>query len=232
MLMTPTTGTNSNSCQPPGIVGGDRLQALFLVGSHCRSVRRNTPIYAPGDRAAQLFLVASGEVRISRYSNDGRELVLELLGEGEVFGENGILCDMPRMCQATARKDTLLYVLEKEPLMSALGADPALTLEFTRRMGERHARMEDRLESLVFSSAQGKVAKVLLELAEDHGEATQDGLLIQYPITHQEIGNLIATTRETVSYAFMEFRKAGLISTHRRRTLVCDMPGLHAMAEM
>jgi CRP/FNR family transcriptional regulator len=121
-------------------------------------------------------------------------------------------------------------MMERETLAEVINSKPGLGLWLTRLMSERQARMEDRLESLLFKSANGKVAQILLKLARDHGESIGEGTLINYPITHQEIGNLIATTRETVSYAFMEFRRLGLISTRRRRTIVHDLDELGLVA--
>ncbi|MEE8434194.1 MAG: Crp/Fnr family transcriptional regulator, partial [bacterium] len=109
-------------------------------------------------------------------------------------------------------------------------SDPSFGLWLTRQMSARQARMENRLEALLFKSANGKVAQVLLNLAREHGQGTTEGTMIDYPITHQEIGNLIATTRETVSYAFMEFRQRGLISTRQRKTIVHDMDELEEVA--
>ena len=215
----------------PCVVVGDRLQALFLSVGRCQSVARHKPIYSPGDAAGQFFMVGGGEVRLSRYSNDGRELTLDMRGHGEVFGENGILNDTPRGCQAVARTDALVYTLDKEPLMKALEGDPVLSLELTRYLVRQQARMENRLETIVFRSAHAKVAHVLLALGVEHGIEVEDGVLIEYPITHQELANLIAVTRETVSYAFMEFRQMGLIATHRRQTILTDVDGLTMLAE-
>jgi len=195
-----------------------------------RPYKRHETIYSSGDPSQQIYLISSGEVRLSRYTPEGRELTLEHLGPGSLFGELEILLGKNRESQATARTNLLVYVTERGTLMGMVDIDPKFGLWLTRRMSSRQARMENRLESLLFKSASGKVAQVLIDLADKYGAATGEGTFIDYPITHQEIGNLIATTRETVSYAFMEFRRAGLISTRRRKTIVLDMQGLAKLA--
>ena len=217
--------------RPPGAplfgAGGEHH---FREQASLRPLRRHSLIYAPGDDASHLYLVADGEVKISRYTAEGRELTLDHLGPGEVFGETEILLGRARESQALARCDGLLYAMERATMFTLAEEQPGFGLWLTQMLSERQARMECRLETLLFKSANGKVAQVLLKLAEVHGEPTAAGTLINYPITHQEIGSLIATTRETVSYAFMEFRQRGLISTRQRRTIVHDLDELGEVA--
>lgn len=203
---------------------------IFRDSGQKRQIRRHSLIFSPGDSASHIYMVGHGEVKISRYTPEGRELTLDHLGEGGVFGEMEILLERPRESQALARTDCIVYQLEKETLSSLIESNPQFGLWLTRTMGQRQARMENWLESLLFKSANGKVAQILIQLAENHGVRTDRGTLIDYPITHQEIGNLIATTRETVSYAFMEFRQRGLISTQQRKTIVHDMKKLGEVA--
>ena len=202
----------------------------FMEEAVLRTYRRNTLLYSPQDTACHAFLVSHGEVKISRYSPEGRELTLGHLGEGELFGEMEIFMDMARESQALARTDTTLYVLDKECLLKMMGREPDFNQWMTRNMMKRQSRLETRLETLLFKSANGKVAQVLVDLARDYGRQVKAGTLIDYAITHQEIGNLIATTRETVSYAFMEFRQLGFISTRQRRTIIHNLQKLAEMA--
>lgn len=203
---------------------------LFREHAVMRPVKRHHLIYSPGDAATHLYMVGHGEVKISRYTTEGRELTLDHLGAGGIFGESELLLERPRDSQAVPRVDSVIYIMERETLAGVIEENPRLGMWLTRLMGERQARMEDRLETLLFKSANGKVAQILLKLAREHGESTHEGTLINYAITHQEIGNLIATTRETVSYAFMEFRRLGLISTRRRRTIVHNLDELDLVA--
>jgi CRP-like cAMP-binding protein len=183
-------------------------------------------IYASGDPSDRIYLISSGEIKISRFTPEGRELILEHVAAGSIFGESEILLGTDRESQATARTPAMVYELGRDMLMDKVRRDAKFGLWLTGQMTARQVRMENRLENLLFKTANGKVAQFLLNLARTHGKTTQQGMVIEYPITHQEIGGLIATTRETVSYAFMEFREQGLISTHKRKTIVRDLPGL------
>ncbi|HKI98540.1 MAG TPA: Crp/Fnr family transcriptional regulator [bacterium] len=215
---------------PPAPPLGTTGAGLLREHATPRIFRRQSLIYSPGDAATHVCLVERGEVKLSRFTAEGRELTLEHLGAGEVFGEMEILLQRPRESQALARSECVVYQLERETLFALAQTHPDFGLWLTQRMGERQARLHERLETLLFKSASGKVAEVLLHLAEAYGEPTPRGTLINYAITHQEIGNLIATTRETVSYAFMEFRQCGLISTRQRKTIILDAARLGEVA--
>ncbi|MBI3991694.1 MAG: Crp/Fnr family transcriptional regulator [Candidatus Lambdaproteobacteria bacterium] len=215
---------------PEPTLSPDGLQVFHQAGQ-LRHIKRGTLIYSPGDHASHVYLISQGEVKLSRYTPEGRELTLDHLSPGEIFGETEILLETLRESQAMARADVTAYVLDSDTLLQLIADHPRFGFWMTRFMGARQARMENRLESLLFKSASGKVAQVLLTLATEHGRDSEQGTLIDYPITHQEIGNLIATTRETVSYAFMEFRQLGLISTSQRRTVVHDLDALGELAQ-
>lgn len=216
--------------QAAAALSPDGLSYFHKYGQ-VRSINRGNLIYSPGDYSAHVFLVSQGEVKLSRYTPEGRELTLDHLGPDEIFGETEILLDTVRESQAFARSEVIAYAMDRETLLQLVEEQPKFGFWLTKFMGARQARMESRLESLLFKSANGKVAQVLLALAKEHGEGLDNGLLINYPITHQEIGNLIATTRETVSYAFMEFRQLGLISTRQRKTIIHDMEALAELAQ-
>ncbi len=206
------------------------VERLIQQHGQLRSYKRHALIYSPGDSASHIYLISDGEVKLSRYTPEGRELTLDHLNADSVFGEMEILLGKSRECQAVARTELLVHAMDRGTLLSTMESDASFCLWLTRQMGARQARMENRLESLLFKSANGKVAQVLVNLARDYGQGTAEGTMIDYSITHQEIGNLIATTRETVSYAFMEFRQLGLISTRQRKTIVHDLDGLGDVA--
>ena len=113
------------------------------------------------------------------------------MGAGSLFGESEILLGTIRESQATARTPLWVYALGCEILLHQVEQDASYSLWLTGQMSLRQERIENRLESLLFKSANGKVAQVLLALAREHGQDLDEGLLINYPITHQEIGNLI-----------------------------------------
>ena len=204
---------------------------LFMERGKLVTYHKGTNVFTPGERADRIFLINHGEIKITRSSNDGKEIILDHLGPGSIFGENESISSTEWKNSAIAKKDSILHVLPKEALKEKMSKDPKVALWLMERLSNKQIQTENLLENLLFKSANAKVASVLVDLAKAYGVDVNDGTLIDYLITHQEIGNTIATTRETVSYAFMEFRQMGLIDTVKRRTVIKNLAGLEEIAE-
>ncbi|MBI4082244.1 MAG: Crp/Fnr family transcriptional regulator [Candidatus Lambdaproteobacteria bacterium] len=219
---------------PPGLTvvtdSEPELRGAFEAHGKALTFRRHSAVYTPEDVAGHLYWICEGEVSLERSVLDGREFTLDHCGAGTVFGEIELLLEMPRQYAAVCRADAALLTLPRHKVMELRGADPGFAWTLNRILAERQSRLQARLEALLFRSAHGKVAQMLADLARDHGRPTREGMLIDYPITHQEIANLIAATRETVSHAFIEFRNSGLIATRERRTVILDLNKLNEIA--
>ena len=205
---------------------------FFMEYGKLVTYHKGNSLFSPGEMGDKIYYVNHGEVKVSRATNEGKEIILALLGPGDIFGEAEAIGGQEWKNSAFAKKDTILHQISRETLLDRMQKDPKTALWVSTRLANQQLKTENLLEGLLFKSASAKVAHVLLELAENHGVISTEGTLIDYMITHQEIGNSIATTRETVSYAFMEFRQLGLIGTKKRRTVILDRPALERMAEV
>lgn len=203
---------------------------VFAAHGSALEFRRGSLVYTADAAPSHVYWIREGEVSLVRHTPDGREFTLDVHRSGSVFGEQELLLDMPRHSQALCRADCGLLALTRQAVWELRRDSADFAWWLNRVLAVRQSRLQSRLETLLFKSAPGKVAQLLLDLAQDYGRPEGEGTLIDYPITHQEIGSLIGTTRETVSYAFMDFRQRGLIATRRRRTIVRDLAGLGAAA--
>jgi len=180
------------------------------------SVKKKTPIFFPGDPSQQVYLLKEGRVKISRVSEDGREVTLALLEPGEIFGELNILDDSPRDTLAEALDDSQICIVNKELFLSMIQKKPEFSFRLTKLIGLRLKRIESRVEDLVFRDVPARLAHLLLELSKDYGKATKDGIQLQIKITHQEMANLIGSIRETVSAVLGDFKREGSIAFEGR----------------
>ena len=212
------------------LLSPQEVMQFFMEQGKLITFQRGQAICAPGEKADRIYLVNHGEIKVSRGTNDGKEIILDLLGPGDIFGEAEAITGTEWKNSILAKKDCILHYVPKEVLALKMAKDARIAMWLMQRVGNKQLETENLLENLLFKSANSKVAQVLLELARHYGKDGIEGTLIDYLITHQEIGNTIATTRETVSYAFMEFRQMGLIDTVKRRTVIKDVEGLEAMA--
>lgn len=195
------------------------------------SVRKKTPIFFPGDPSQQVYLLKEGRVKISRISEEGREVTIALLEPGEIFGELEVLGDSPRDTLAEALDDSQICVVNKELFLQMIRSKPEFSFRLTKLIGMRMQKIESRVEDLVFKDVPARLAHLLLDLAKNYGRETPQGTFLQIKITHQEIANLIGSIRETVSAILGEFKRDGWISFEGRQMTLLRSDLLKKRAE-
>ena len=200
-------------------IPADDMEELARV-TRMELAKKKETIFLPGESSRQVYLLKTGRVKISRISEDGRELTLALLEPGEIFGELDILEGSVRDTIAEAMEDSQLCVIQKEQFLSMIRKRPELSFRLTKLIGLRLRRIESRVEDLVFRDVPSRLAHLLIQLSEEYGNPTQDGILLSIKITHQEMANLIGSIRETVSATLGEFKKEGLITSEGRKIII------------
>lgn len=194
----------------------DEQRRAFAGMTRMFEAKRGTRIYLPGDPSEQIYLVKSGVIRISRQSTDNREVVLAFLHSGDIFGELALVEESPRDHVAEASEDAVLCEIPRDVLLRTIEGTPRFALHITKLIGARLRRLESRVEELLGKSAQARLAHTLLELADQHGVADADGLLIPLRLSQTELGNLVGLRRETVNNILQEWRERGLVEMNRR----------------
>jgi len=192
-------------------------------------VQRQEVVYLPGDPGESVFFIDHGRIKCSKISRDGKELTLIYHSAGELFGEQCLFDGGPREEMAEAVAKTLLMVMPRSCLLAMLGKNAALAVNFANLLSHRRRHMETRLEHLVFRDVDAKLAALLLELGQEYGVETAKGIQIGLKITHQEMANLIGSTRETISLTLAQFKRKNLIELSGRNVFLLDMTGLAAL---
>ena len=172
----------------------------------------------PGDA---LFIVREGRVKVVLVAEDGREVILGLLSVGEYFGELSLIDDQPRSAHVIAMEDSILLVLRREDFRKRVEASPSVAWTLLAELSRRLRRADGQIGSLVLLDVPGRIARMLLDTADEGG-----GPLIEKALTHQTIAHIIGASRETVSRAMREFQDAGWITTERRRIRITDRDAL------
>jgi CRP-like cAMP-binding protein len=176
----------------------------------------------PGDA---LFIVREGRVKVVLVSEDGREVILGVLGIGEHFGELSLIDEQPRSAHVIAMEDALLLVLRRDDFKRRVEVTPQLAWTLLVELSRRLRRADGKIGGLVLLDVPGRIARLILDAAADAGSDT-----IEKPLTHQTIAQMIGASRETVSRAMSEFQEAGLITVARRRITVANRQGLEQRA--
>ncbi|HTR77746.1 MAG TPA: Crp/Fnr family transcriptional regulator [Gemmatimonadaceae bacterium] len=178
----------------------------------------------PGD---SLFVIRDGRVKVVLIGEDGREVILGILGVGEHFGELSLIDDQPRSAHVIAIEESNLIVLRRDDFRRRVEAAPSVAWSLLTELSRRLRRADEKIGGLVLLDVPGRIARLLLDTAKD--SQTQR---IEKPLTHQTIAQMIGASRETVSRAMKEFQDAGWITVERRRIELANRPALEQRAQV
>ena len=193
----------------------EQLDAIALVTITRRFDKHQVIILAEEEGDA-LFIISSGQVKVSIVSEDGREVILSLLGTGSVFGELSLLDGKPRSANVVATENTGLYMLRRSDFLQLVYKVPQIAVGLLAELAARLRKTDRKIEGLALLDVTSRISETLLQLADEHGTETDDGVLLKSRPTHQQIANMSGTTRETVSRVLKRLEKQGYISTEGR----------------
>jgi CRP-like cAMP-binding protein len=195
-----------------------------------KEVRRRQVVYLPGDPGRAVFFVNGGRIKISKVTRDGKELTLAYRGPGEIFGELALIDGGPREEMAEAMDNALVSEIDRTRFEEIVQREGIIGYRLTKVVAQRRRDVENKIEQLIFKDVNAKLAELLLRLAAEYGIDDSRGTLVSLKITHQEMANLIGSTRETVSLTLSQFKRKGLIQTDGRKVILADREGLRALA--
>ena len=178
-------------------------------------------IYGEGDLCDSLYILKSGVVKLISISPKGSEAILQIVKPGQVFGEL-LLSRERRAFTALAAEDSTVTVISRQNLRRLLSLVPVLALNFIQVLSRRLAEVEKGLAESSHTWSYHRLARVLLQLSQQYGEEDSAGTLIQLRLTHEDLANLIGTTRETVTTQLNRFSRMGLLSRRARQFVICQ----------
>lgn len=191
-----------------------------------KTYKKGDYIYLPEEHADRIYFLTEGRVKIGTYGDSGKEITKALLSTGEVFGELSLIGEQKRRDFAYAMEDTVVCILSVNEMKSLMREHNGLGLFLMKIMGSRMLDLEERLESLVFKDSRTRIIEFLYNLGEKKGQRVGYERVVRKFMTHQEIANLTATSRQTVTTILNELRNKNIITFNRRRLLIRDMEQL------
>ena len=187
------------------------LDAILTMAIEHRYHRGQT-IFQKDDAGSALMAVLAGRVRISAVSAEGKEMTLNVISPGEVFGEIALLDGKPRSADATAIEETILLVLERRDFLPFVLNNQDLTARLLAILCERLRRTSVALEDIALFDLPVRLGRVLLKLGEDYGRPTDAGLRIDMKLSQKDLSNLVAATRESINKQLRTWREAGMVT--------------------
>ncbi|MBX3679401.1 MAG: cyclic nucleotide-binding domain-containing protein [Rhodocyclaceae bacterium] len=198
-------------------LGDDRLAA---IAQHAlmRRVARGQAVVHAGDRTDYVYFVLTGTLKVLVSDEDGREVILTMLGQGELFGEMGVFDEQPRSASVVAVSPVDLVVIAKSDFRRMMQENFDIAWRIMSNLAERLRTADRKIESLALMDVYGRVARLLLEMAEDvEGER-----IVQRKISKQDIAKMIGASREMVSRVMKDLGLRGLIEESDRGIILCE----------
>jgi len=199
-----------------------------------RRVRRNQIIVQKGDNGSSMMAVLHGRVRISAVSAEGKEITLNVISAGEVFGEIALRDGQPRSADATAIEDTHLLVVERRQFLPFLARNPDLSLRLLAVLCERLRRTSIALEQIALFDLPARLARVLLKLVADYGRPapTGGGTRIDLKMSQRDLSTLVAASRESVNKQLGAWREDGVLTLEGGYIVLRRTADLEALVEL
>lgn len=188
-------------------------------------------IYLAGDPAAHLYVVATGRAKLLRHAPNGQEVVLELLVPGDFFGSLPLMGDDTHVDTARSHTASCILTISADDFQQILERHPQVSLSLLEITGARLREARALIHHLSASPVESRLAATLLKLGRKLGDQQGDRLLIQLPLSRQDLADMTGATVETVSRIMSQFRKQGLVESGRRWVALLDADGLAAIAD-
>ena len=197
------------------VLKDDDLEAIARV-TITRSYDKDQVIILAEEEGDSLFIIADGQVKVSIVSEDGREVILSLLGEGAVFGELSVLDGKPRSANVVATQDTKLYMLRRADFLQLIYKVPQIAVGLLAELAARLRKTDRKIEGLALLDVTSRISETLLQLADEQGSETKFGVSLEERPTHQQLASMSGTTRETVARVLKRLEGQGYISSEGR----------------
>jgi CRP-like cAMP-binding protein len=188
-------------------------------------------IFQKGDAGDGMMAVIRGRVKICTHSIDGKELVLNIINRGGLFGEIALLDGAPRSADAVSLEETDLLVLERSRFLPFLAAHPEISLQLIAVLCQRLRQTSEQLEDTMFLEAPSRLARCLLRLGETFGKTIGEGTRLEIKLSQQQLGNLIGVSRESVNKHLGDWQRDGFITVASGIITLTDRQALESVAQ-
>lgn len=185
---------------------------LDAISSHAvtRSFPKNSIIINEGDTTDSLYVILSGKVKVYLSDEQGKEIILNMLGPDEYFGELALLDRSPRSASVMTVEPTRVSIVHKADFDACLTNNPGIALKLIETLAQRMRQLTENVKNLALLDVYGRIARVLLNMATETDDGT---LVIQEKLTQQDIAKMVGASREMVSRIMKDLTTGGYIKS-------------------
>ncbi len=197
------------------------LEKIAALGVR-KKYKKGSIILLEEETGAALFVIISGKVKIVRMDDDGREVILSILGESDFFGEMAILDGLTRSASVVATSKSELFMIHRRDFLKLLNDYPMVAIALLRELTGRLRKADSQIKSLSLKDAAGRVANVVLQLADEIGMFRKGRVEIDELPLQQDLANMAGTSRETISRMIHKFIKKGYLQMQGNKLIIND----------
>jgi CRP-like cAMP-binding protein len=199
----------------------DTLSKLSQIGI-TKSYPKDFVILSENESGTALYVLIEGKVKISRHSSDGKEVILTILGDSDFFGEMSVIDGLSRSANVIAMEDSRLLIIQRSEFLELLHNHPEVSIALLEELTQRLRAADIKIKALSLKDSDGKVATVIMQLAEDMGMIKNGVVEIEKLPYQHDLANMAGTSRETISRTLSSFAKKGLIEHEGSRLRILD----------
>lgn len=187
-----------------------------------RNYKKNMIVFMEDEPGEAFYYIKSGKVKIFRAYEDGKEHIIHILGEGDVFGEATLFSQIPYPASAMIYEDASIGIIKNTELEGLVKENSELALKLLKIFAKKLIFAQHKIRDLAFNDVYARTAAQIIKLAGDYGTKTPKGITIQMQLSRQELADMVGTTRETVSRAVSKFKKEKSISEEQDRIIIVN----------
>lgn len=203
----------------------------LVLAVQLRRVAAKEELCHKGDPGNQLYLIVDGVLKAQTTSSSGDDIVFSIMGPGEMFGELALLRGGKRTANVVAIRDSQLVVIDRRELFPFLRRNPDAALKLLEVLAARVERLSAKVEDKTFLNLPQRLAKCLFELAARWGRRAPDGIHIEQRLSQSELGDLVATSRESINKQMKAWQKEGVAAMRNGQVVILDEKALKNISE-
>jgi CRP-like cAMP-binding protein len=207
------------------------IRRKTAAAAQMRRIPGNMRIFDQGEHAGRAHALLSGSVRITQSGSDGEEILIRLIGPGEIFGCVPVLTDGLYPADATTMTDSVEISWDPLALLALMEQHSGVAINMIAILGKRIGETQERLRELATQSADRRVARTLLRLLDQAGRPTGDGIRIEFPLRRKDIADIAGTTLHTASRILANWERRGLLASRRQGLIIVSPETISRIAE-
>jgi CRP/FNR family transcriptional regulator len=186
-------------------------------------------IFSEGDPSEWFYIVVKGKVKITKLSQDGKEIILEMISPMDFFGGIAVIKGFPYPANAVAMDDTDALKITRTDLLKITDRFPSIMFSLAASIGDRIKDSHEMAKSIALDKVEARIASLLIKLSEKIGEKTPEGIVLQMKLTKQDIAEMVGTTVETSIRTMSKFSKANIITSRSGKIIISDLEKLKTL---